>query len=194
MSLSEEIEKLHNLKEKGVISEEDYQEAKDSLLRKSRSVGERLSTAVDDVSSDANLWSMFIHLSQFCGYAAPLAGMIVPVVLWQIKKDDSEVIDRHGRIVVNWIISELIYAAVFGVLFLIGIGNTPVGRTCNGGHRIPDYWWREGQQRRVLAVPVVDKVLSTGLTVISHTQNRNDLGLTIDRRGSTRRSSVRFSS
>lgn len=29
-----------------------------------------------------------------------MAGTVVPIVLWQIKKDQSEVIDTHGRIVV----------------------------------------------------------------------------------------------
>jgi len=65
---------------------------------------------------------MFIHLSQFCGYLIPLAGLITPIILWQIKKNDSEIIDKHGRIVANWIITELIYGIVFGLLCFIIIG------------------------------------------------------------------------
>ena len=48
--------------------------------------------------------------------------MIVPIVLWQVKKNESPAIDQHGRIVVNWIISEFIYGIVFGLLCLILIG------------------------------------------------------------------------
>jgi uncharacterized Tic20 family protein len=65
---------------------------------------------------------MFIHLSQFCGYVIPLAGLIVPIVLWQIKKNDSDIIDRHGRIVVNWIITEFILGIVFALLCFVVIG------------------------------------------------------------------------
>ncbi|MEI7903146.1 MAG: DUF4870 domain-containing protein, partial [bacterium] len=58
----------------------------------------------------------------FCGYIVPIAGLIVPIVLWQVKKNDSDVIDRHGCIVVNWIITELILGLVFGILCFVLIG------------------------------------------------------------------------
>jgi uncharacterized Tic20 family protein len=122
MSIAEEIEKLNNLRQSGAISEEEYQRAKESLLRKSQSAGERFGRAVDNISSDVNMWGMFIHLSQFCGYIVPLAGLIVPIILWQIKKDESEIIDKHGRIVVNWIITEFIFGLLFALLCLILIG------------------------------------------------------------------------
>ena len=122
MSLAEEIEKLNDLKQSGAISEQEFQEAKESLLAKNRPAGQKLGQAVDRVSSDTNMWGMFVHLSQFCGYVVPLAGLVVPIVLWQIKKDESEIIDRHGRIVVNWIITEVILAIVFALLIFVLIG------------------------------------------------------------------------
>lgn len=122
MGIAEEIEKLNNLKQSGAISDDEYQKAKASLLQKNQSAGEKFNRAVGQISSDVNTWSMFIHLSQFCGYLIPLAGLIVPIVLWQLKKSESEIIDKHGRIVVNWIITELIYGIVFALLCLIIIG------------------------------------------------------------------------
>jgi len=122
MSLGGEIEKLNNLKQSGAISEDEYQKAKESVLAEDQSTGEKLGKEFGGASFDVNLWSMFIHLSQFSGYIVPLAGMVLPVVLWQIKKSDSEMIDKHGRIVTNWIISELIYAIVFALLYFIIIG------------------------------------------------------------------------
>jgi uncharacterized Tic20 family protein len=122
MGIAEEIEKLNNLKQSGAISDDEYQEAKTSLLKKNQSAGEKLDRAVGQVSSDVNMWSMFIHLSQFCGYIIPLAGLIVPIILWQIKKTESEIIDKHGKIVVNWIISELIYAIICVILIFVIIG------------------------------------------------------------------------
>ncbi|MBT3468846.1 MAG: DUF4870 domain-containing protein [Opitutae bacterium] len=66
---------------------------------------------------------MFIHLSQFCNYPVPILGLIVPLILWLMKKDESALIDLHGKIVLNWIITEFILVIGFVILsfFIIGI-------------------------------------------------------------------------
>lgn len=122
MNIAEELERLENLRQRGALSEEEYQKAKEALLRQSEPVSQKLSSALNHVTADVNLWSMFIHLSQFCGYLLPLVGLVVPIVLWQLKKDDSPVIDQHGRIVANWIISSLIYYIISILLSLAFIG------------------------------------------------------------------------
>ena len=61
-------------------------------------------------------------LTQFCGYALPLLGWVVPLVLWLMKRDESEQIDAHGKIVMNWILSVLIYGIVCGLFSIILIG------------------------------------------------------------------------
>ena len=65
---------------------------------------------------------MFLHLSQLAGFLVPLAGLIVPIVIWQIKKKDLPTLDAHGKVVVNWIISELIYAVVGIILSFVLVG------------------------------------------------------------------------
>lgn len=70
----------------------------------------------------ARQWAMFLHLSQLAGYIIPLLGLIAPIVIWQIKKEEYPILDEHGKIVVNWIISELIYAAIGFVLMFVVIG------------------------------------------------------------------------
>lgn len=122
MNIAEELERLGRLKESGTLSEEEFQKAKESLLRQSEPVSQKFSQALNNVTSDVNLWSMIIHLSQLCGYLLPLAGLIVPIILWQVKKNDSPVIDQHGRVVTNWILSVLIYYAAAALLSIIFIG------------------------------------------------------------------------
>ncbi len=122
MSIAEEIEKLDALRQSGTISELEFEEAKAALFARNRPAGQRFKEAIDDVSANTNMWGMFIHLSHFFGYVIPLAGLIVPIVLWQIKKHDSAVIDQHGRIVVNWIITEFILGIVFAILCFAVIG------------------------------------------------------------------------
>ena len=65
---------------------------------------------------------MLLHFSVFAGYAVPIAGLIVPIVLWQLKKDEMPSVDAHGKMVLNFILSYLLYALVFVALVFVLIG------------------------------------------------------------------------
>jgi uncharacterized protein len=67
-------------------------------------------------------WAMFLHLSQLAGYIVPIAGLVVPIIIWQVKKTEMPGLDPHGKVVTNWIISGLIYAAVSALLLIVIIG------------------------------------------------------------------------
>ena len=67
-------------------------------------------------------WAMFVHLSQFLGFLVPVAGLIAPIVIWQMKKKDSPYIDANGRVVTNWILSAFIYSIICVLLAFIVIG------------------------------------------------------------------------
>lgn len=47
---------------------------------------------------------------------------IGPIVIWLLKKDESEFIDYHGRQYFNFLISYFIYFAIAGILVLILVG------------------------------------------------------------------------
>ena len=68
-----------------------------------------------------NTFTMLMHLSQLLNFAAGI-GLIAPIVMWATNKDDSEVIDRQGKHILNWLISALIYSVVCGVLTFVLIG------------------------------------------------------------------------
>ena len=124
MGIAEELEKLNELRANGTITEHEYQEAKDAIFAKSpkTSVGDSFKKAIDNVASDENSWGMYIHLSQFCGVIVPGAGFAIPVVLWVLKKDESGVIDEHGLIVINWMITQCVFAVAFSLLCFVLIG------------------------------------------------------------------------
>ncbi len=67
-------------------------------------------------------WAMFIHFSVLAGWVVPLAGLIVPIILWQVKKDELPGIVPHAHIVMNWIISSLIYSVICFILVFLVIG------------------------------------------------------------------------
>lgn len=73
-------------------------------------------------TSEQKQMGMFVHLSQLLNLILPPAGIIVPIVLWQMKKEETPALDAHGKMVVNWLISSVIYFAVSAVLSIILIG------------------------------------------------------------------------
>jgi uncharacterized Tic20 family protein len=75
----------------------------------------------DSVDSDSRMWAMFLHLSQLLHFI-PLAGFIIPIVIWQVKKDELPWLDQHGKNVVNWMISEIIYFFVSFLLIIVVVG------------------------------------------------------------------------
>ncbi len=71
---------------------------------------------------DVRQWCMFMHLSQFAGYLVPFAGIVVPIVMWQTKKDEAPEIDAHGRAIVNAMISFFIYIVLALLLCFVFVG------------------------------------------------------------------------
>jgi uncharacterized Tic20 family protein len=67
-------------------------------------------------------WALILHLSQLAGFVIPGAGLVTPIIIWQMKKDEMPGLDAHGRAVANWILSGLIYAAASAVLVIVLIG------------------------------------------------------------------------
>lgn len=63
----------------------------------------------------AHGWAAAIHLSQLL----PAVGFVAPIVIWQMKKREIPELDGHGRNIVNWLISLLIYAVISLVLLCV---------------------------------------------------------------------------
>lgn len=65
---------------------------------------------------------LFLHLSQLANLIVPCAGIVIPIIIWQTQKDKTPALDAHGKMVVNWIISSVIYAVVSVILAFVLIG------------------------------------------------------------------------
>ena len=124
MTMADELQKLQQLRESGALTEEEFQHAKAKLMEEAASGQWTSRSAPDrrDVEKDGRQWALFIHLSQFACYFVPLAGIILPIILWQLKKDELPGVDAHGRVVLNWSISVIIYAAICLLLCILFIG------------------------------------------------------------------------
>jgi uncharacterized protein len=81
-------------------------------------------SSMDDIQNETQTrqWGLFLHLSLLAGFIVPLAGLVTPIIIWQLKKNDLPGLDIHGKNVVNWIISDLIYIAIGYILCFALIG------------------------------------------------------------------------
>jgi uncharacterized Tic20 family protein len=122
MNIADELQKLQQLRDSGAISDEEFAQAKAKLLTTPSSGMDALfgSTSTEQRTRQ---WAMLLHFSHFAGILIPLGGFIVPILIWQIQKEKLPGIDEHGKIVVNWIISSVLYwiLSVLLVAVLIGI-------------------------------------------------------------------------
>ena len=124
MSISEELEKLEKMRENGVLSDEEFALAKEKVLAQSSTpsnIASFLSTK-NPTPEQTRQWSMLLHLSLLAGSLIPFAGLVVPILIWQLKKADIPELDIHGKIIANWIISDLIYTVVGFMLLFVLIG------------------------------------------------------------------------
>lgn len=71
---------------------------------------------------EVNSFCMLMHLSQLASLVLPGLGLILPLVMWLTNKELSSVVDRHGRVIANWMISALIYSVISGALVFIFVG------------------------------------------------------------------------
>jgi uncharacterized protein len=122
MSLADELQKLQQLYQSGALSNEEYTKAKARLLESPLPDGPWAATSPISAEEQTRQWALFLHLSQLIGLFVPLAGLIAPILIWQIKKTELPGIDAHGKIVVNWMISEILYFVVCVILVFVIVG------------------------------------------------------------------------
>jgi uncharacterized Tic20 family protein len=137
MNMTDELERLHRLHQGGVLTEEEFKQAKANLLMGPLPSGGApppgyvpppgplpgpLPLDPVQMERETRQWAFFLHLSSLAGFMFPIAGWVAPIIIWQIKKNDLPGIDPHGKVAVNWMISELIYLIVAAVLCIVLVG------------------------------------------------------------------------
>ena len=67
-------------------------------------------------------FTIFMHLSQFAGVFVPMAGFVLPIIMWVMNRDQSRTIDRHGKSIVKLMLSFIIYFIGSAILSMVLIG------------------------------------------------------------------------
>lgn len=131
MNLSDELQKLQELHQSGAIDDAEFALAKAKILNGTApgttakaTLFEEIGTGLSAAEPNTRQWAFLLHISVLAGLIFPIAGLVVPIMIWQLKKATLPEIDEHGKNAMNWIISATIYAVVGVILIpvvLIGL-------------------------------------------------------------------------
>ena len=120
MSLATELRDLEDLRARGTLSNDEFEQAKAQLLNSGPGSAGSSAVSGQICSIQENIWCSLMHLSQLLTFS--MAGIVVPIVMWILSKDESELARRHGASMMNWLISSIIYAFVSLILVFVAIG------------------------------------------------------------------------
>ena len=67
-------------------------------------------------------WGMLCHLSAFAGFIVPFGGILAPLIIWLIKKDEMPFVNDQGKESINFQITLFIAAIICMILMFVGIG------------------------------------------------------------------------
>jgi uncharacterized Tic20 family protein len=116
----EDLKILAELREKGSITEEEYEREKAKILNEEEKSGSSGGFRKPLFGLDEKSYLTLMHISQLAGFLAPLIGFIIPLIMWITNKEENPKVDKHGKNIMNFIISFVIYAAILCIT-IIGI-------------------------------------------------------------------------
>ncbi len=80
------------------------------------------------VSKDERTWGMLSHLLALSGYiGVPFGNILAPLIIWLVKKDQSQFVADQAKESLNFQISLTIYAIISGILIFVLIGFVLLG-------------------------------------------------------------------
>ena len=122
MGYMDDMQKLYELKRAGAVTDAEFQKAKDILLRRKGRPVEQLQKRVLEISSDEKSLSILIHFILLSYFFISILGPLIPIIIWQLKKEKFPEIDKHGKNIANWVISAFIYGSAIDILNVEKIG------------------------------------------------------------------------
>lgn len=72
-----------------------------------------------DVSADDRTYATFMHLTTLAHLVVPLAAIVIPIIMWNVKRKDSPYLDDHGREAINFQISLMLYSVLLPIVGMV---------------------------------------------------------------------------
>jgi uncharacterized Tic20 family protein len=92
-----------------------------NIMKKTLKNGPQYIKSKDVSKEDKNL-AAIMHLSILAGLLLPFVGILVPIIIWVLKKNESPYIDDQGKEAINFIINIFIVGIFVGILCMIVVG------------------------------------------------------------------------
>ncbi|MDF1809475.1 MAG: DUF4870 domain-containing protein [Phycisphaerales bacterium] len=75
-----------------------------------------------DATDDERTFALMLHLSLLAHVVLTGFAILVPIIMWNIKKEESPFLDDHGREAINFQISLIIYSIIWIPIAIITCG------------------------------------------------------------------------
>jgi len=75
-----------------------------------------------ETNTESKIWAAFCHIVAFVGFAVPFGNIISVVIVWLLKRHESDFVNRNGKASINF---QILCSLVFAVYLLplpFGIG------------------------------------------------------------------------
>jgi uncharacterized protein len=76
------------------------------------------------ITKNEKNYASLTHLSAFSKFLIPLGNYILPIILWSTKKRESSFVDFHGKQILNFQLSVLLYTILLGIIAIPAIVGT----------------------------------------------------------------------
>jgi len=116
----EDLKTLDELRKSGAISEEEYEKEKQKFFNQNENSQPKNSSQLFGMSE--NSYIALMHISQFAGVLLPGLGLIAPIILWVMNKENNVNVNIAGKNILNFMISMLIYIIASSILIIVLIG------------------------------------------------------------------------
>ena len=74
------------------------------------------------MTDDEQTWGVLVHISALSGLAVPFGNVLAPLLLWLIKKDESEFVDANGKEAINFQLTWTLLLLGASLTILVGVG------------------------------------------------------------------------
>jgi uncharacterized Tic20 family protein len=90
------------------------------LVKRQNNKNKKLNKSMSE--GEERKWAMFAHIGTFSSMFVPLGNIIAPIVIWQMKKNESSFVVEQAKESLNFQITLMIYGLISFLLVFIIIG------------------------------------------------------------------------
>jgi uncharacterized protein len=73
-------------------------------------------------TADDRLMALFAHIGALAGFFIPFAHIVVPLVIWLVKKDKSRFVDDQGKEALNFQLNVTVQAVILAIIGIVTCG------------------------------------------------------------------------